>query len=420
MNKIRKDKLPAAPSRKGAEGISRNWVIAICFLIVLLDGLDTTSIAFVAPVLAREWGIAAAAFTPAFIATSIGAVIGYLACGPLAQRFGSRTIGVSSVVIFGLGTLLTAAAYDIVSLSVLRLASAIGLGGALPIAVASAAQVAALQQKETVAMLVATGLSAGGVVGGLIGGPLMQAFGWTSIFILGGILPLVLVPAFSRVLAGSGLENAATTQQGRQASTVAALFRDGLLPLTMLLWLFAFFTFLAAFALSFWIPTLLVSFGFEPTSTPIGAAAFGAGGVVGNLVMMTIVSRLGMKRVLVAAMLLAIICVALIGKAPIPPGMVLPLIAGVGAGLITGCVGQSALAVSFYPPALRATGVGYAAACGRIGSILGPALGGAMLSFGWSARDIILTTILPALLAMLTVTVLGLVDRNRRLALNAG
>jgi MFS family permease len=69
--------------------------------------------------------------------------------------------------------------------------------------------------------------------------------------------------------------------------------------------------------------------------------------------------------------------------------------------------------------ALRATGAGYAAASGRVGSILGPALGGAMLSFGWSARDIILTTILSAILAMPTVTVLGLVEHNRRLALNA-
>ncbi|MGO4842956.1 MFS transporter, partial [Rhizobiaceae sp. 2RAB30] len=93
--------------------------------------------------------------------------------------------------------LLTAAAYDIVSLSALRLVSAIGLGGALPIAVATAAQVVAPKHRETVAMLVATGLSAGGVVGGIVGGPLMQAFGWTSIFVLGGILPLAMVPVFS-------------------------------------------------------------------------------------------------------------------------------------------------------------------------------------------------------------------------------
>jgi AAHS family 4-hydroxybenzoate transporter-like MFS transporter len=116
--------------------------------------------------------------------------------------------------------------------------------------------------------------------------------------------------------------------------------------------------------------------------------------------------------------LLAVACVSVISQAAISSGMVLPLIAGMGAGLITGCVGQSALAVSFYPPALRATGVGWAAASGRIGSIVGPALGGAMLSFGWSARDIILTSILPALLAMLTLVILGLIERNRSLALN--
>lgn len=413
MNQTEQSNLPTGAPGK-AKAVSGKWVIAICFLIVLLDGLDTTSIAFVAPLLAREWGMPPAAFTPAFISTSIGAVIGYVACGPLAERLGPRIVGVGSVVLFGLGTLLTAAAYDIVSLSALRLVSAIGLGGALPIAVAAAAQVVAPKHRETVAMLVATGLSAGGVVGGIVGGPLMQAFGWTSIFVLGGILPLAMVPAFSRVLAGSGLERATAAENDR-SNSIAALFRTSLLPLTALLWLFAFFTFLAAYALTFWIPTLLVGFGFEPATAPVGAAAFGAGGLVGNLVMMTIVSRLGMKRVLTAALLLAIICVASLSQLAIAESMVLPLIAGVGAGLITGCVGQSALAVSFYPPSLRATGVGCAAACGRLGSIVGPAVGGVMLSFGWSARDIILTAILPALLAMLILVALGLVERQRGL-----
>lgn len=410
-------KILAAASGEKASRASNTWIIAVCFLVVLLDGLDTTSIAFVAPLLAREWGMPAAAFTPAFIATSIGAVIGYMACGPLAQRFGQRAVGGGSVVLFGLGTLMTAAAYDMTSLSMLRLVSAIGLGGALPIAVAAAAQVASPKRKETVAMLVATGLSAGAVVGGIIGGPLMREYGWASIFVLGGVLPLLLLPAFLRALPRPGFDREVDAPDGNKANPIAALFRNGLAAYTALLWLFAFLIFIAAYALTFWIPTLLTSFGFDPAQAPLGAAAFGAGGLVGSFLMMTIVSRWGIKSVLMATTLLAMACVAVISQAAVPAGMVLPLIAGLGAGLITGCVGQSALAVSFYPAGLRATGVGWAAASGRIGSIVGPALGGAMLSFGWSARDIILTSIVPAALAMLALVALGLIERDRTLSL---
>lgn len=394
------------------ERSSTVWIVAVSFLIVVLDGLDTTSIAFVAPLLAAEWGISPAAFTPAFIATSVGAVIGYMACGPLAQRIGFRAVGVGSVILFGLGTALTAAAGDIFSLSVLRLVAAIGLGGALPIAVTAATQVAAPRRKETVAMLVASGLSAGGVLGGVIGGPLMKSFGWTSVFIVGGVLPLLLAPAFGRILAGTEARQRAEAPNTGEASPVADLFRNGLSRHTMLLWMFAFLVFCASYALTFWIPTLLTSFGFDPSQVPLGAAAFGAGGLLGALAMMTLVGRWGIRNVLMLAMLLAMASIAVISQAAVAPGMVLPLVAGAGAGLITGCIGQSALAVSFYAPALRATGVGWAAAAGRIGSIVGPGLGGAMMSLDWSARDVILSAVLPTLLAAATLLVLGLVERR--------
>ncbi len=388
------------------------FTLVICFLIVLLDGLDTTSIAFVAPLLAREWGLPPAAFTPAFVATSLGAVVGYMACGPLAQRFGARAVGTGSVVLFGLGTLLTAAAWDIASLSALRFVSAIGLGGALPIAVAAASVVMPARLRETAAMIVATGLSAGSVAGGVLGGPLMREFGWNSIFLAGGVLPLLVLPLFYRVLSSASPAKAADAGRGAGSNPVVALFSGGLAAYTMLLWLFAFLIFIVTYSLTFWVPTLLTDFGFEPSRAPLAIAAFGMGGLLGNIVMMTLVARFGVKRLLAATTLLAMGCIAAISQADIAPAMVLPLIAGMGGGLITGCVGQAALAVSFYPPELRATGVGWAAALGRVGSIVGPAVGGALLSFAWPAREIVLTALAPALLALVVLAALGLLGRR--------
>jgi AAHS family 4-hydroxybenzoate transporter-like MFS transporter len=392
------------------------WTLAIWFLVVLLDGLDTTSIAFVAPVLGREWALPGAAFTPAFIATSLGAVIGYVACGPLVQRFGRRSTGLASVALFGAGSLLTALAGDIVSLSLLRLVSAIGLGGALPIAIASAAGVVPPARRATAAVLAGTGFAAGSVVGGVAGGPLMTSLGWPSVFILGGVLPLALLPAVA-----SALRSQPVKEQRTDANPIAALLRDGFGIRTGLLWLFAFLVFLVSYALGFWIPTLLTEGGFTPDRAPLGAAALGMGGLVGSVAIMSTVGRLGVERVLVLGSLLAIACIATLSQAAISPGLSLPLIAGAGAGLIGGSIGQSALAVLLYPPELRAAGIGCAAAAGRVGSIVGPGVGGAMLSLGWPAHAIVLTAVVPIAAAILALGAMSLAGRGSAVvALRAG
>jgi len=390
-------------------------MLSLCFVVVLLDGFDTSAVALVAPVLARQWGLAPAALTPAFVATSVGAVVGYLSCGPLAQRFGLRAIGFASVVLFGIGTLLTALAVDVGSLAVLRFVSAVGLGGALPVAVTVATAQTAEQTRATIAMLVATGLSAGGVVGGLISGPLMVRFGWPAVFVVGGVLPLLLLPSLWRML-GDADAGQGTAVRASARGTLGALFADGLAAQTALLWLFAFLIFLVSYALLFWIPTLLVEFGFAPTDAPLAAAAFGAGGLVGNAIVMLLVGRAGIKPALAAAALGALACIVAIGCGLVPPTLLLPSIGAVGAGLITGCVGQSALAVSFYPAALRTTGVGWSAASGRIGSIVGPAVGGALLSVGWPARDILLTAAPAVIAAILALAALSFAGRREGLA----
>ena len=140
------------------------------------------------------------------------------------------------------------------------------------------------------------------------------------------------------------------------------------------------------------------------------------GGLVGNIVVMGLVDRWGVKPVLALTSLLSIVCIALLGRAPASPVLVLVLIAGAGAGPITCSVGQSVLAVSLWKTALRMTGIGWAAASGRIGSIVGPAVGGAMLALGWPARDIVLSAVVPAIAAIVALGVLSLEGRRAGLA----
>ena len=360
---------------------------------------------------------APALFTTVFVATNVGAAIGFMISGPLAQRFGHRFIGVASVVLFAGSTLVTAYASNIASLSVMRLAAAIGLGAALPIAITAAAGIIGAKHKVAASLLVTTGMSVGAVTGGVTGGPLMSHFGWQSIFVTGGVLPFLLVLAFFRILPARS-PVAADATAVRVSNPLKALFENGLGAYTCLLWLFSFLIFMDVYALLFWVPTLLVDFGFSADHASVGMAAFSIGGLSGNVLMtlavtmMTLAGRLRVKSALVVGLLLVIISVGSLSQVAVTPAIVLLFIGVIGAGLVNGIMGQTALAVAFYPPEIRATGVGWGHAIGRVGSFVGPAIGGGLLSLGWPVREILLTSVAPAGAAILALGALSLVGRR--------
>jgi AAHS family 4-hydroxybenzoate transporter-like MFS transporter len=389
--------------------------LLVCFLVIVVDGFNTTSISFVVPKLAHEWHLAPALFTTVFVATNIGAAIGFMISGPLAQRFGHRYMGVASVVLFAGSTLLTTFANDIASLSVMRLAATIGLGAALPIAITAAAGIIGAKHKVAASLLITTGMSVGAVTGGVAGGPLMGHFGWQSIFVTGGVLPFLLVPAFFRILPARSAVIAAAV---RVSNPLKALFENGLGAYTCLLWLFSFLIFMDVYALLFWVPTLLVDFGFSADHASVGMAAFSIGGLSGNILMtgavamMTLAGRLRVKSALALGLLLVILSITGLSQVAVTSGIVLLLIGVIGAGLVNGIMGQTALAVGFYPPEIRATGVGWGHAIGRVGSFVGPAIGGGLLSLGWPVRDIVLTAVVPAGAAILALAALSSVGRR--------
>jgi MFS transporter, AAHS family, 4-hydroxybenzoate transporter len=392
------------------------WALSVCFLVIVLDGFNTTSISFVVPKLAGVWGIAPARFTPVFVATNIGAAIGFMVSGPLAQRVGNRTIGILSVLLFGAGTLATVFAVNVASLAVLRLIAAIGLGGALPIAIAASADIIGAKHKVAASLLVTTGMSVGAVIGGVTGGPLMHAFGWQSIFFVGGVLPFTLVMSFFRILPAE--RKVSSHGPALSSNPFKVLFKDGLGIHTALLWTFAFLIFTDVYALLFWLPTLLPNFGFAPDHAAVGMAAFSVGGLGGNILMtvavvlMTVAGKVRLRSALALGGVLVILSVLALSQMAVAPGVALLLIAVIGGGLVNGIMGQTALAVSLYPAEIRATGVGWGHAIGRVGSFVGPAIGGALLALGWPAREIVLTAVLPAAGAILVLGGLALVGRK--------
>lgn len=391
---------------KAAVSTAARWrLVLLAFITIVLDGFDTTSISFVVPALAAQWGMPPAAFTPAFVTTSVGAVIGYVVSGPLTNRLGPRAVILSSVGIFALGSFVTALAGSITVLATLRLITGVGLGMVLAPTIAVATDSFPAKRRELITIIVAAGIGFGSILGGVIGGRLITAYGWESVFWAGGIIPLLLLPFLALGLP-RGRMGGDANQSNAEKGTVRSLFAGQLAGGTTLLWLFSFCIFTAMYALILWIPTLLLGFGFAPRETAIGTVSMGAGGLLGVMFLIPLFSKLGTARVLVLAALLSVAAILAISYSEPDRIALLLLIAVIGMGLQAGTLGQSALAVSLYPGASRATGVGCAAAAGRIGSIVGPAVGGGLLALNVSSQGAMLAACVPILVAAITAVLI--------------
>ena len=167
-------------------------VVALCSLVVLLDGFDTQSISFAAPLLAPSLGVKVAAFGPIFGAGQIGQMIGVLLVGPFADRMGRKSMVISAVVVFGVFSLMTVWVTTFTQLMVLRLVTGLGLGAAMPNVFSIISEYAPARLKGTLVAGSAAAFPLGAVIGGALSAKLVPVYGWQVIFLGAGILPLVL------------------------------------------------------------------------------------------------------------------------------------------------------------------------------------------------------------------------------------
>ncbi|MEV8311156.1 MFS transporter [Streptomyces flavidovirens] len=387
------------------------------FAVLLLDGYDTTSLGFVVPALAREWSLSPAAFAPALVVTNIGVVIGYLLCSALAARFGRRNVIIAGTALFATGSAVTVLAGGIGQLSLIRLVTALGLGVVLPTSISLAADHAPRSRRGAYTVGVALALSVGAMTGGLLGGHLIASFGWASVFWLGALLPIAMLPAlFWGLPREEQMPSAIAAGGQREKVTVAALFSRGSSISTLLLWAFALLVFTTMFALQAWLPTILTTgYGLTPEQAPMGSAVLGMGGIVGGIVLIPVAARFGIVRALAGSVLMG--AVFLVGASQMQVGgtALFLALAAAGAGITAGVVGQAGLAVTMYQPAAQTAGVAWAAAFGRAGSVIGPAVAGALIGLGTAGQDVLLLAVGPVALAgVVALAAVATISRRAR------
>src|SRR5690606_19076883 len=128
-----------------------------------------------------DLGIARAVLGPVISAGLVGMMIGALVCGPLADRFGRRPVLVGCSLTFGIGALLTATATSVESLVAFRVLTGLGMGGAMPNAIALTSEFMPQRLRATAVTVMICGFSLGAAVGGWVAAGLIPRFGWPSV-----------------------------------------------------------------------------------------------------------------------------------------------------------------------------------------------------------------------------------------------
>ena len=421
---------------------SYQWrVVALCFLIVFLDGLDTAAMGFIAPALSQEWGINRASLGPVMSAALIGMVFGALGSGPLADRFGRKVVLVVSVSLFGLFSLASAYSTTLDQLLILRLLTGLGLGAAMPNATTLLSEYTPERIRSLLVTSMFCGFNLGMACGGFVSAKMIPSLGWQSLLLLGGILPLVLavvlmlwLPESARFLVvrnrgaervrkvlapiGPGEVGLAKDFSVPEQKTVSSrnvfkvIFSGTYSAGTLLLWLTYFMGLVIVYLLTSWLPTLMRESGASMEQSAFIGALFQFGGVLSAVGVGWAMDRFNPHKVIGVAYALAGVFAWLVGQSLGNVAVLATLVLVAGMCINGAQSAMPSLAARFYPTQGRATGVSWMLGIGRFGAILGAWAGATLLGLGWSFEQVLTALVVPAALAALAILIKGWVSHS--------
>ena len=174
--------------------------IALCGIVLLLDGFDTQAMGFLVPPIADDFHVPLSTFGPVLAAGLVGLMVASMASGPIADRWGRRWAIVGSTIVFGVFSLFTARATSLNELVVFRFLTGLGLGGAMPNVVALATEYAPKRLQAVLVSMIFCGMGGGALIAGLAASVMLSRWGWQSVLYLGGALPLALAVVLMALL----------------------------------------------------------------------------------------------------------------------------------------------------------------------------------------------------------------------------
>jgi AAHS family 4-hydroxybenzoate transporter-like MFS transporter len=390
-------------------------ILCLCALVIVLDGFDAQAMGYVAPALIKTFNVPRSELGPVFSSGLFGLFVGSLAISPVADRLGRKIAVLGAVVLFGVCSLLTMTAGTLNEVMVWRFITGLGLGGAIPTTLTVVSDFSPRRLRGALAMLVALANTVGSSLGAFLSAALIPMFGWPSVFLVGGVLPLILAlvllvflpesPRWLLLQSGSGprlvpiarkLDPSVTLPDNAMFSMsetplpgvpMRHLFAEGRTLTTVLIWCAFVVGYLDLYFMTSWLPTLITSAGKSLQQGVAAPALLQIGGLIGGVSLARLVDRYG-SRMLCVTFAGCALFIVVTGAVSDDVTLLLASVFCAGFFLISSLVGSVGYTAAYYPTAIRSTGVGWGMGIGRVGAIVGPLVAGALLALDWTTPSL--------------------------------
>ena len=408
-----------------------HWTLIILgFLILAIDGYDTAAMGYIAPSVAKDWGIVKQDLGPVLSAALLGLSLGALIAGPISDRVGRKRVLVFSCLFFGLSSLATAYAGSLHSLTLWRFLTGLGLGAAMPNAITLISEYAPQRCRSLAINTMYCGFPLGAAGGGAISSWLIPAYGWHSVLLLGAIAPLLLtillillLPESVKYMVNRGHDAAKIKQIAQRfishnishisrfylyedklalsKTSVGLLFSRPYLVGTLMLWLTYFMGLVIYYVLLSWMPLLMQGLGYQLEQSAILTSLFTFGGTLGILMAGWLMDRWNAHKVVATGFAISALLIVAMATEDSQIVLLGTFIFLMGITMNGAQSGLQTLAATYYPTHSRATGIAWMQGIGRFGGVAGTMMAAQLLAMEWQVQSILLFLAIPALLASL-------------------
>ncbi|BAI95038.1 MFS transporter [Sphingobium sp. TA15] len=384
-------------------------VVALCVLINICDGLDTTATAYAAPAILKDWRLAPQTMGLILSAGAAGLMLGAILIAPLADRFGRRPIVLAAATTSAVAMIAISASTNWETLLLFRFLAGLAIGALVPSLSVIVVEFSNETRGNFFLACVHIGFAIGAMIGAAIGAALLGAHGWRSIYLVAGLITgavavaaFVLLPESLHFLLNRQPANALARanailrrlkqpelaalppvpeRPSRSPLAIGAILSGPLRSATLFLWLASFMRYFVSYFLTSWKPQVLVLAGFKGQAAVAVGMATSFAAILGVLAIGTLAARLGSRRATAGALLLC--AVGLMGFAWVSSPVTLILFAMLSMFSIEAAfTGMLITSNRLYPDHARSTGVGLAVGMGRVGAIAGPYAGGVLIGLG--------------------------------------
>lgn len=392
--------------------ISKRKLLGIAGLGWLFDAMDVGMLSFVMVALQKDWGLSTQEMGWIGSINSIGMAVGALIFGILSDKIGRKSVFIITLLLFSIGSGLTALTTTLAMFLVLRFLIGMGLGGELPVASTLVSESVEAHERGKIVVLLESFWAGGWLIAALISYFVIPKYGWEVAMVLSAVPALYALylrwnlpdsPRFQKVeKRPSVIENIKSVWSGEYRKA------------TIMLWILWFCVVFSYYGMFLWLPSVMVLKGFSLIKSFQYVLIMTLAQLPGYFTAAWFIERLGRKFVLVTYLIGTACSAYLFGVAD---SLTVLIVAGMLLSFFNlGAWGALyAYTPEQYPTVIRGTGAGMAAAFGRIGGILGPLLVGYLVASEASLSLIFTIFCVSILIGVFAVIILGQETKQREL-----